>query len=125
VGVPVGTAPAPSLLESAPAAWSWANACPLLEAPTPSSAASPSSSVLAITRTNDLIAATASPVVALDAGYHWALLAGSMLMAAAAPIALQISNIRGAAPVALADADTPPQPAPSQTRSSRTPVRGR
>ena len=82
-------------------------------------------SVLAITRTSDLIAAKASPVVALDAGYHRALLVGSVLMAAAALIALRISNTRAAAPVALADADTPPQPAPSQTRSSRTPVRGR
>ena len=80
-------------------------------------------SVLAITRTTDLTAAGAPIVVALDAGYHRALLAGSVLMAAAALIALRISNTRAAAPVALVGTEAPPQPAPSQTRSSRTPVR--
>jgi len=80
-------------------------------------------SVLAITRTTGLIAAGAAPVVALDAGYHRALLAGSIFMAAAALTALRISNTRAAAPAALAGTEAPPQPAPSQTRPSRTPVR--
>jgi EmrB/QacA subfamily drug resistance transporter len=80
-------------------------------------------SVLAITRTTGLIAAKASPVVALDAGYHRALLAGSIFMAAAALIALRISNTRAGAPAALVDTEAAAQPAPSQTRSSRTPVR--
>jgi EmrB/QacA subfamily drug resistance transporter len=79
-------------------------------------------SVVAITRTNDLIAAKASPVVALDAGYHRALLAGSVLMAAAALLALRISNTRAAAPAVLVNTEAPPPPAPSQTRSSRTPA---
>jgi EmrB/QacA subfamily drug resistance transporter len=74
-------------------------------------------SVLAITRTNDLIATKASPVVALDAGYHRALLVGSILMAAAALIALRIGNTRAAAPLVLADTET----SPSETRSSLTP----
>jgi LuxR family maltose regulon positive regulatory protein len=82
-------------------------------------------SVVAITQTNELIAAGASPAVALVAGYHRALLIGSIFMAAAALIALRISNTRAAAPVVLVNTETPPQPAPSQTRSPRTPVRGR
>jgi EmrB/QacA subfamily drug resistance transporter len=67
-------------------------------------------SVLAITRTTDLIAAKAPVVVALDAGYHRALLVGSVLMAAAALIALRISNTRAAAPLVLVNAETAPQP---------------
>src|SRR5260370_1662262 len=51
-------------------------------------------SVLAITRTNDLIAAKVPIVVALDAGYHRALLARSVLMAAPALIPLRISHTR-------------------------------
>ena len=65
-------------------------------------------SILAITRTGELTAAKASPVVALDAGYHRALLIGSFLMAAAALIALRISNTRAAAPLVLANADPSP-----------------
>ncbi|HXZ74023.1 MAG TPA: hypothetical protein VEH31_24550 [Streptosporangiaceae bacterium] len=67
-------------------------------------------SVLAITRTNDLIAAKTSPVVALDAGYHRALLAGSILMAAAALVALRIGNTRAPAPLVLVNTETGPQP---------------
>jgi EmrB/QacA subfamily drug resistance transporter len=68
-------------------------------------------SVLAITRTNELIAAKASPVLALDAGYHRALLVGSVLMAVAALIALRIGNTRAAAPVVLVDAGPAREPA--------------
>ena len=67
-------------------------------------------SVLAITRTNELIAAKASPVIALDAGYHRALLVGSLLMAAAALIALRIGNTRAAAPPVLADTEPAREP---------------
>ena len=74
-------------------------------------------SVLAITRTNELIAAKASPVIGLDAGYHRALLAGSLLMAAAALIALRIGNTRAAAPLVLVNTETP-----SETRSPHTQV---
>ena len=66
-------------------------------------------SVLAITRTSHLIAAKASPIVALDAGYHRALLVGSLLMAAAAVIALRISNTRAPAPLVLVNTETAAQ----------------
>jgi hypothetical protein len=46
-------------------------------------------------------------------------------MAAAALIALRISNTRAAAPVVLVNTGAPPQPTLPETRSSRTPVRGR
>ena len=68
-------------------------------------------SVVAITRTNALIAAKAAPVTGLDAGYHRALLVGSLLMAAAAIIALRIGNTRAAAPLVLADTGPAPEPA--------------
>ena len=68
-------------------------------------------SVLAITRTNELIAAKASPVIALGAGYHRALLVGSLLMAAAALIALRIRNTRAAAPLVLVDTEPAREPA--------------
>jgi hypothetical protein len=68
-------------------------------------------SVLAITRTNELFAAKASHAVALDAGYHRALVVGSILMAAAALIALRIHNTRAAAPVVLADTEPAREPA--------------
>jgi MFS family permease len=80
-------------------------------------------SVLAITRTNDLIAAKAPLVVALDDGYHRALLVGSILMAAAALIALRIGNTRATAPVVLANTETSAEPASSDARSSVTSAR--
>jgi EmrB/QacA subfamily drug resistance transporter len=67
-------------------------------------------SVLAITRTGELIAAGASPAAALDAGYHRALLAGSILMAAAALIALRIGNTRAAAPLVLVSTEPAREP---------------
>jgi EmrB/QacA subfamily drug resistance transporter len=82
-------------------------------------------SVVAITRTTNLIAAKAPPVVALDAGYHRALLVGSVFMAAAALIAMRISNTRAAAPVVLVNTEAPNEPTPSEARSSNTPVRCR
>jgi EmrB/QacA subfamily drug resistance transporter len=67
-------------------------------------------SAVAITHTNNLIATGSSHVVAADAGYHQALLVGSILMAAAALIALRIENTRDAAPVVMINADMAPQP---------------
>jgi EmrB/QacA subfamily drug resistance transporter len=71
-------------------------------------------SVLAITRTNELAAAGASRVAGLDAGYHRALLVGSLLMAVAALIALRIGNTRAAAPLVLVNTETARQPVSSQ-----------
>jgi EmrB/QacA subfamily drug resistance transporter len=65
-------------------------------------------SAVAITHTNHLIATGSSHVAAADAGYHQALLVGSMLMAAAALIALRIGNTREAAPVVMINADIAP-----------------
>jgi EmrB/QacA subfamily drug resistance transporter len=58
-------------------------------------------SAVAITRTNDLIAAHVPHFVAADAGYHRALLVGSIVMAAAAVLALRIGNTRAAAPLVM------------------------
>lgn len=70
-------------------------------------------SALAITRTNALIAAHASRVVASDAGYNRALLAGSILMAAAAAIALRIGNTRAGAPLVMVNTEVTPGSVPS------------
>jgi hypothetical protein len=48
--------------------------------------------------------------VAADAGYHRALLVGSILMAAAAVLALRIGNTRKAAPVVMVSTELPPEP---------------
>jgi len=69
-------------------------------------------SALAITRTNTLIAAHASRVVASDAGYHRALFIGSILMAAAAAIALRIGNTRAAAPLVMVNTEVTPGSVP-------------
>ena len=69
-------------------------------------------SAVAITRTSQLIAAQVSPVVASDAGYHQALLTGSILMAAAAVLALRIGNTRKAAPLVMVSTEVTPEPAP-------------
>ena len=67
-------------------------------------------SAVAITHTNHLIAAHASRVVALDAGYHQALLVGSILMAAASGLALRIGNTREAAPLVLVNTEVTSEP---------------
>jgi fructose-specific component phosphotransferase system IIB-like protein len=46
--------------------------------------------------------------VASDAGYHEALLTGSILMAAAALLALRIGNTRMAAPLVMVNTDSAP-----------------
>jgi EmrB/QacA subfamily drug resistance transporter len=62
-------------------------------------------SVVATTRTSHQIAAGASQIVADDAGYHQALLVGSILMAGAALIAVRIANTRAAAPLVLVNTE--------------------
>jgi EmrB/QacA subfamily drug resistance transporter len=67
-------------------------------------------SAVAITHTNHLRASGASQVVAADAGYHQALLVGSILMASAALIALRIGNTRQTAPVVMVNTEMAPEP---------------
>jgi EmrB/QacA subfamily drug resistance transporter len=62
-------------------------------------------SAVAITRTSHLIAARVPHLVAADAGYHQALLVGSILMAAAAGLATRIGNTRQAAPLVMVNAE--------------------
>jgi EmrB/QacA subfamily drug resistance transporter len=62
-------------------------------------------SAVAINRTTHLIAAHVPNAVASDAGYHQALVTGSVLMAAAALIALRIGNTRNAGPVVMVNAE--------------------
>ena len=62
-------------------------------------------SAVAITRTDHLMAAHVSHLVAADAGYHRALLVGGILMAAAALLALRIGNTRQAAPLVMVNAE--------------------
>ncbi len=68
-------------------------------------------SAIAITRTSHLAAAHLSPAVAADAGYHQALLAGSILMAGAAVLALRIGNTRQAAPLVMVSTEPALAPA--------------
>jgi EmrB/QacA subfamily drug resistance transporter len=67
-------------------------------------------SAVAITRTDHLIAARVSPVLASDAGYHQALLAGGIMMAAAALVALRIGNTRTPAPLVMVSTEQAPEP---------------
>jgi EmrB/QacA subfamily drug resistance transporter len=67
-------------------------------------------SAVAITRTDHLMAAGVPHVVASDAGYHSALLVGSILMAAAALLALRIGNTREAAPLVMVSTEAPAEP---------------
>jgi EmrB/QacA subfamily drug resistance transporter len=68
-------------------------------------------SAVAITRTDHLLAARVPHVVASDAGYHNALLVGSILMAAAALLALRIGNTREPAPLVMVSTEGTPEPA--------------
>jgi EmrB/QacA subfamily drug resistance transporter len=67
-------------------------------------------SAVAITHTDRLMAAGAPHVVAADAGYHRALIVGSILMAMAAGVAVRIGNTREAAPIVMVSAETALQP---------------
>jgi EmrB/QacA subfamily drug resistance transporter len=62
-------------------------------------------SAVAITRATGLLAAHASHLAAADAGYHQALLVGSILMAASAVLALRIGNTRQAAPLVMVSSE--------------------
>jgi EmrB/QacA subfamily drug resistance transporter len=77
-------------------------------------------SAVAITRTSDLIRTGTSAVAASDAGYHRALLAGSILMAAAALLAVRIGNTRHAPPLVMVSADPPSERAiPAEAGGTR------
>ena len=78
-------------------------------------------SVVAITRTDHLIAARVPDLVASDAGYHRALLTGSILMAAAAVLALRIGNTRQAAPLVMVSAEPSPGQPATGSRDGRPP----
>lgn len=67
-------------------------------------------SALAITRTNTLLAHHATHIAAADAGYHRALLLGSIFMATAALLALRIDNTRKAAPIVMINTEAGPEP---------------
>jgi EmrB/QacA subfamily drug resistance transporter len=77
-------------------------------------------SAVAITRTSHLAAAHVPYVVAADAGYHQALLVGSILMAGAAVLALRIGNTRQAAPLVMVSTEPARVPA-GRGRQDRTP----
>src|SRR6516225_5762386 len=62
-------------------------------------------SAVAITHTGHLLGLGVSPAVAADAGYHQALVVGSLLMAGAGLIALRIGNTRSAPPMVLMNAE--------------------
>jgi EmrB/QacA subfamily drug resistance transporter len=64
-------------------------------------------SAIAITRTKTMLAGNASPVVAANAGYHAALIVGSLLMAGAAAVALRIENTKQAGPIVMVNAGEP------------------
>ena len=76
-------------------------------------------SAVAITHTDHLIAAKAPHVVAFDAGYHQALFVGSILMAAAALIAVRIGNTRAAAPLVLVNTEVAQEVAQEQPAHDR------
>jgi MFS family permease len=67
-------------------------------------------SAVAITRTNALLAHGATHIAAADAGYHRALLLGSILMATAALLALRIANTRQPAPIVMVNTEAGPVP---------------
>jgi EmrB/QacA subfamily drug resistance transporter len=73
-------------------------------------------SAVAITRTSHLVAAHVPAAVAADAGFHRALLVGSILMAGAAVIAARIGNTRDAAPIVMVNADGIPEREPAAAR---------
>jgi MFS family permease len=71
-------------------------------------------SAIATARTRELLTAGHPPAAALTAGFHQALLAGSIFLLAAALIALRAANTRGQAP------EPAPGPALTGTRSDRS-----
>ena len=62
--------------------------------------------------------------MASDAGYHQALLVGSILMAAAALLALRIGNTRNPAPLVMVSTEVTPEPgAAGSVTANPDPVR--
>ncbi len=82
-------------------------------------------SAVAITRTSHLIAARVPAVAASDAGYHQALLTGSILMAAAAVLALRIGNTKDAAPLVMVNAEAVTAPVSAAWPAGDPPARQR
>jgi len=80
-------------------------------------------SAVAITRTDHLIASHVPHLVASDAGYHRALLVGSILMAAAAVLALRIGNTRKAAPLVMVSTEQAPERAAAGLVTGGRPAR--
>jgi EmrB/QacA subfamily drug resistance transporter len=81
-------------------------------------------SAIAITRTGHLAAAHVSHSVAADAGYHQALLVGSILMAGAAVLALRIGNTREAAPLVMVSTEPAAAPGRPGARDGAPPGTG-
>jgi EmrB/QacA subfamily drug resistance transporter len=79
-------------------------------------------SAIATSRTADLLANHASPADALTSGFHRALLASSLFLAAAAVVALRIANTRGEEPQAGAESapDMEPRPVTPEPAVSST-----
>ncbi len=78
-------------------------------------------SAVAITSTSHLAAAHMSSVAAADAGYHQALLVGSILMAGAAVLALRIGNTRKAPPLVMVSTEPAGEPAGRGPKDSTPP----
>jgi EmrB/QacA subfamily drug resistance transporter len=72
-------------------------------------------SAVAITRTSHQLAAGRTPLAASADGYHLALLVGSVMMTAAALIALRIGNTYQAAPLVMVNADSTYEPSDEVT----------
>jgi MFS family permease len=68
-------------------------------------------SAIAITHTHSQLKSGVPAVVAADHGYHLALLTGSVMMAAAAAIAVRIGNTKRAAPIVMVSSDRPEETA--------------
>jgi hypothetical protein len=78
-------------------------------------------SAIATSRTTDLLAAHASPADALTSGFHRALLASSIFLAAAAVVATRITNTRGEQDQAQDELQGRIEPAPGFSEGSGAP----
>ena len=78
-------------------------------------------SAIATSRTTDLLAAHASPADALTSGFHRALLASSLFLAAAAVVATRITNTRGEQDQAQDESQGRIEPAPGPSEGSGEP----
>ena len=78
-------------------------------------------SAIATSRTTDLLAAHTSPADALTSGFHRALLASSLFLAAAAVVATRITNTRGEQDRAKDESQGRIEPAPGPSEGSGEP----